>query len=334
MTDWVPVQNREEYKDLVPLEEYSSDILISKISYTPQCKFYLVSSIFSYFRVFLAASEFSSRGLALCTEAIQLCPGYYSAWHYRRQLISHLSLSPVSELQFVNEISLKNPKNYQIWSYRRELIELSGTYKGELEFLEKIFELDSKNIHAWGYRQWLIIKFQLWDEENEYALRLINQDPYNNSAWNEKIFVSRHNGTFEDASLKSKEIEFVLSHCEETTNECPFNYLRALYSQDFELYIKQRLLKVGKSKGVFVNLVKIFAHFYEIDQNAVLMKACYSVLEQIDERRVRFWAWKREFAVGEGKPKGLDEEILRFLTFKNVMFEYYMTKSQRTINLA
>lgn len=247
--------------------------------------------------------------------------------------MSHLSLSPISELQFLNEISLKNPKNYQIWSYRRELTTLSNTYEGELEFLEKIFDLDSKNIHAWGYRQWLIIKFNLWDIENEYALRLIKQDSYNNSAWNEKIFVSRHNGTFEDGSKKIKEIEFVLDHCEDRDNECPFNYLRALYSQDFEVKIKEKLLKIGKAKGVFGNLVKIFAHVYEIEQNPVLMKACYLVLERIDERRERFWAWKREVAEGEGKVKGVDEEILRFLTFKNVMFEYYLKKSQKNSKL-
>lgn len=276
----------------------------------------------------MANEEYSERGFALCNEAIQMCPGYYSAWHYRRELVDRLKISPLAEIKFLNEISLKNPKNYQIWSYRREIIELIDRFEGELEFLEKIFNMDSKNIHAWGYRQWLVTKFGLWDVDREYALRLIAQDPFNNSAWNEKIFISRHDNTFSSLPQTLQEIDFVLSHCSEQSNECPFNYLRALYSSETETHIKNSLINLHKSKGASVNLLKLLAHFYETEENFHMQKACYAKLEQIDKRRSMFWAWKNQVASGKGQMKAVDEEILRLLTFKNVMFEYYWGKSR------
>lgn len=238
-----------------------------------------------------------------------------------------LGLSALSEIRFLNEISLKNPKNYQIWSYRRELVEILNGFEGEMEFLEKIFEMDSKNIHAWGYRQWLVSKFRLWDVEREYALKLIAQDPFNNSAWNEKLFVSRHDSTFACLSQTLREIDFVLSHLAEASNECPFNYLRAFYSSETEIYIKKGLISLLKSGGVSVNLLKIFAHFYEIDGNCQMQKICYVKLAQIDQRRSKFWAWKNGVASGNGQMKSVDEEVFRLLTFKNIMFEYYRGKS-------
>jgi hypothetical protein len=38
MTDWVPVKDREEFKDLMPLPEYSDDTLVGRISYSAMCE--------------------------------------------------------------------------------------------------------------------------------------------------------------------------------------------------------------------------------------------------------------------------------------------------------
>lgn len=39
MVDWVHVKDREEFSDLEPVDEYTQDVIISRIAYTPQCNF-------------------------------------------------------------------------------------------------------------------------------------------------------------------------------------------------------------------------------------------------------------------------------------------------------
>lgn len=38
MTDWVPISDRDEFRDLEPLPEYTDDTLVGRISYSPMCK--------------------------------------------------------------------------------------------------------------------------------------------------------------------------------------------------------------------------------------------------------------------------------------------------------
>lgn len=259
-------------------------------------------------------NELSERSLVLSTEAIHACPGYYSAWRLRRELITSLNKSLEDELNFLNKVSLTTPKNYQIWSYRREIIELRQSASGELEFLSLIFDLDSKNIHAWGYRQWLVKKFGLWGEDRAYALHLIEKDNFNNSAWNQLMFVSRFDGTLDDFDRKNEEIRFVLGFCREKSNECPFNYLRGLWTPENSVMIKEAVFGILKDLQGFVNLYKVLAYFYEREGNKDMMRTCFEMLEKEDVVREKFWAWKKNNCSGESLGRhGIDEEIYRLL---------------------
>jgi len=39
MSEWVSIADREEFKDLTPIGEFSSQVEIGKIAYSSQCKF-------------------------------------------------------------------------------------------------------------------------------------------------------------------------------------------------------------------------------------------------------------------------------------------------------
>ena len=124
----------------------------------------------------------------------------------------------LAELAWLNGISLKHIKNYQIWHHREILLEriaagancieshsprlsksgeagfskaqLKDILEGEFDFLAEMFAQDYKNYHVWSYRQWLVKRFSLWDAgELEEAERLLRKDVRNNSAWNHRWFV-------------------------------------------------------------------------------------------------------------------------------------------------
>jgi protein farnesyltransferase/geranylgeranyltransferase type-1 subunit alpha len=217
------------------------------------------------------------------------------------------------EIEFLNQVSISTPKNYQIWSYRREIVSLRKRCEGEMEFLRKIFDIDKKNIHAWGYRQWLVRKFELWGEDKEYALELIKSDAYNNSAWNQLMFISKHDGTVDSLERKIEETKFVLEFCLEKENECPFNYLRGLYSKETQELIKQYFLEIIKVQGISKNLLKTLAYFSYIDKNREIQEVCYEKLQVLDIVRQLFWKWKSETCEGDSSSSDLDEAVLKML---------------------
>jgi protein farnesyltransferase/geranylgeranyltransferase type-1 subunit alpha len=58
----------------------------------------------------------------------------------------------MEELNFMDEFSSENPKNYQIWYHRRAVVEMLGDGSRELDFTAEVFEVDAKNYHAWAHR--------------------------------------------------------------------------------------------------------------------------------------------------------------------------------------
>ena len=113
--------------------------------------------------------------------------------HYRLQVCESLGRDWLEELEWVTDLAADNPKNYQIWQYRKQLImrivpgARSGSGGGgaaaaaagsaklpsaegvaavlaaEPRFVEEHLSDDSKNYHAWAYRQWLVGTFGLWE---------------------------------------------------------------------------------------------------------------------------------------------------------------------------
>lgn len=135
---------------------------------------------------------------------------------YRAKILASLEKDLNDELAWVNKVSLKHLKNYQIWyellkqtyifPVRRSCSSLSEIFRhhrqlllsdrkcfptlpaSEPDFLMQMFERDSKNYHVWTYRHWLVRHFELWDSQREVqdVETLIDQDVRNNSAWNHR----------------------------------------------------------------------------------------------------------------------------------------------------
>lgn len=115
------------------------------------------------------------------------------------------------ELAWLNKVSLKFLKNYQIWyvgnitlsinakwvcrHHRQVLMSNRAAFPTlppqELDFLMEMFAEDAKNYHVWTYRHWLVRHFNLWDDPREIrdVDHLINQDVRNNSAWSHRYLL-------------------------------------------------------------------------------------------------------------------------------------------------
>ena len=136
---------------------------------------------------------------------------------YRASVLLALQMDLLKELAWLNEVSLKHLKNYQIWypfpfsflpptrplqevnlhpltqqqrHHRQTMMSHIATLPpSEIPFLSLMFSLDAKNYHVWSYRQWLVRHFSLWDSELPTINALLAQDVFNNSAWNHRWFV-------------------------------------------------------------------------------------------------------------------------------------------------
>lgn len=133
---------------------------------------------------------------------------------YRAKILFALNKDLKEEIEWLNKVSLKYLKNYQIWfvsgtaherlkskhphsflcRHHRQVLMSSREHfptlpAQELDFLKEMFAQDSKNYHVWTYRHWLVRHFQLWDTAREIqdVEALIDADVRNNSAWNHRF---------------------------------------------------------------------------------------------------------------------------------------------------
>ncbi|KAE8351895.1 hypothetical protein BDV28DRAFT_10659 [Aspergillus coremiiformis] len=149
----------------------------------------------SYLRAVMAANEISERALKLTDHVIALNPAHYTVWIYRVQNLLALKKDFTEEFEWLNKMSLKHLKNYQIWHHRQVLMSFREKFPtlppGELDFLMEMFKQDAKNYHVWTYRHWLVRHFRLWDEPREIQDIdfLLSQDVRNNSAWNHRFML-------------------------------------------------------------------------------------------------------------------------------------------------
>jgi protein farnesyltransferase/geranylgeranyltransferase type-1 subunit alpha len=140
-----------------------------------------------YLRAAMAATEYSERALALTETVIELNAAHYTAWHFRRQCLFALKKDLAAELDFIEQVALNTPKNYQIWHHRRAVVEQYGDGSQELLFVNQILQLDAKNYHAWAHRQWALQQFGQWQDELDLLTKLLDDDLRNNSAWNHRL---------------------------------------------------------------------------------------------------------------------------------------------------
>ncbi len=75
----------------------------------------------AYFRAVVEANEASARALQLTEEVIGVNPAHYSAWEWRWRCLAATNIDLAAEDPFLRRCTAENPKNYQLWNYRRRL---------------------------------------------------------------------------------------------------------------------------------------------------------------------------------------------------------------------
>ncbi|KAA8649061.1 hypothetical protein EYZ11_003695 [Aspergillus tanneri] len=168
----------------------SGALPLATIAYPPE---YLEAT--SYLRAVMAANEMSERALKLTEDIISMNPAHYTVWIYRAKILFALEKDLNEELEWLNRVSFKYLKNYQIWQHRQVLMSSTIHFPTpppkEFDFLMKMFAQDSKNYHVWTYRHWLVRHFKLWDAPREIqdVESLLTSDVRNNSAWNHRFML-------------------------------------------------------------------------------------------------------------------------------------------------
>lgn len=268
-------------------------------------------------RALLQKLEFSERALHATSEAIEIVPAFYTMWNYRFQIIKALygknGTDLNRELDWLDEFTLNNPKNYQIWSYRQALLQLhpSPSFQRELPILQSMIDDDTKNYHVWSYRRWCVLFFRDFTHELQFASTLISRDVYNNSAWCHRMFVLKNQ--FDGSpppEVVSGELQYTKQQIElAPQNISVWNYLRGLYEEFLDSKFDNDIIEFALSftPGVFdghtdgeesqlisTYALEFLAFIYSQDK-ATVSKACaaYRALsDTFDPIRKNYWTYQ------------------------------------------
>lgn len=224
--------DREEWKDVQPLEQYESMNPLAPIMYTREYK-----DATGYFRAIVKKGEKSQRVLDLTEAVIRMNPGHYSAWQYRYETLLAINAPLDIELKLMDELAVKHLKSYQVWHHRRLLITLLRKPAPELAFITRSLGDDTKNYHTWSYRQWLLAYFNdeegLWKGELEFVENMLRADVRNNSAWHHRFFVVWASGVRDGEEDREMVLRRELGYVKESISVAPnnasaWNYLRGV----------------------------------------------------------------------------------------------------------
>ncbi len=254
----------------------------------------------------LQLNEMSERAWDVTTDAIQVNPANYTAWHYRRLLINALHKDLRSELEFLEEVGGDNPKNYQIWHHRRVMSELIGpsVVPVELEATATIIqESDSKNYHAWAHRQWVVRTFNAWDGELAFVDELLEADVRNNSAWNHRWFTVVNTETLSSPEVRKREMYFALKHAHTAPhNSSPWSYIRGLlrlttvddtYADLFDGCEAMSKLE-NPSPGAISTLMELHLKRNLPEDKAIAGLLCTRLASEVDVIRAKYWEHRRD----------------------------------------
>ena len=233
----------EKWEDVIPIpQDDGGPNPLAAIAYTDD-----YSEAMSYLRAIMANDEKSERVLPLTEDIIRMNPAHYTVWLYRADTIFTLKKDLLEELRWLNGISLKHLKNYQIWHHRNTIMShINPMPDTELPFLARMFAKDAKNYHVWSYRQWLVRHFSLWDSELPYVESLLEEDVRNNSAWNHRWYcvflrhtdpqVNSVKNSVVKSEIQPETIENEIEYSKRAIlmapqNASPWNYLRGVLRQ-------------------------------------------------------------------------------------------------------
>lgn len=187
-------------------------------------------------RGLISEDEKSERAIFATKLFISSAPAYYTAWNYLFNIIKELYGKDAEklnkELEWLDDLTERNPKNYQIWSFRQALLKLhpAPAFSRELPIIQLMIDEDSKNYHVWSYRRWAVLFFGDFSKELDFVKDLIAQDVYNNSAWSHRFFV------FKNVGIQEADFNDELDYLRDKIRAAPqnvssWNYLKGLYNQ-------------------------------------------------------------------------------------------------------
>ncbi|XP_068661484.1 protein farnesyltransferase/geranylgeranyltransferase type-1 subunit alpha [Aristolochia californica] len=317
----IPFSRRPEWSDVTPVPQDDGPNPVVSIAYKDDFR-----ETMDYFRAVYLSDERSPRALQLTTETIEMNPGNYTVWHFRRLVLEALNTDLHDEMDFVAHVAERNPKNYQIWHHRRWVAEKLGTEAAslELQFTKKILALDSKNYHVWSHRLWVLETLGGWEDELEYCEKLLEDDIFNNSVWNQRYFIMTHSPLLGGLqAVRESEVSFtVKAIMSNPANESPWRYLRGLYKGDHKLLVRDsqvsslclEVLKTNpncvfalgllldllcygfKPSGEFTSVIESVRHSASDTSDTSDVKfanTICSVLERVDPIRANYWAWRK-----------------------------------------
>ncbi|KAJ4423507.1 CAAX geranylgeranyltransferase alpha subunit [Gnomoniopsis sp. IMI 355080] len=320
-----------EWDDIVPMPVEDGEGALAAIAYPED-----YAEAISYLRAVMAKKEYSPRCLRLTQHIISMNPAHYTVWLYRFSIVQALQIPIPEEIEWLNEVSLNNLKNYQIWHHRRLVMDhyvptieaspdkVAELAKSEQQFLEQILAEDTKNYHVWSYRQYMVPKLGIFgDSEIAAADELIEEDVRNNSAWSHRFFIvfsdPKHStpgslSTEHDPKVPTEIVDREVQYAQAKIllapqNQSPWNYLRGV------------LVKGGRpmeSVGPFVNqfvhdlgvedkekvtsshglelLAEIYAEKGETDKAELALRR---LGEKWDRIRLGYWQWRMQMLKGD-----------------------------------
>ncbi|TPX44464.1 hypothetical protein SeLEV6574_g04486 [Synchytrium endobioticum] len=260
-----------------------------------------------YFRAVCVSGEKTQRVLDLTASIISQNAAHYTVWKLRADCLEALNADYDREMEWLNKLSVYQPKSYQIWHHRLVVIERLGNPANERPFLNQMLADDSKNYHLWTYRQWVLAKFgrtrEFWDDELLDVNTFLDKDVRNNSAWTHRYFYfgNRPQG-FGDIDFE-KEMEYVIIKIKLAPhNESPWSYARGIIK-----YHNQSLDQVQSLVSLAQDYVKSHisqALLYMLDVYELQLKkgendakaSAQKVLElltQHDPIRKEYWKYRQ-----------------------------------------
>ncbi|KIX06567.1 uncharacterized protein Z518_04543 [Rhinocladiella mackenziei CBS 650.93] len=315
---------------------------LATIAYAPR-----YTEAMSYLRAVMAVNEFSRRALELTEDIIGMNPAHYTVWLYRAKILKELweregtstEDGVMEELDWLEGVSERNLKNYQIWHHRQLLVSLLPRLPPtETDFLAYILSFDSKNYHVWTYRQWLCCRFPdpllSTDVELQALDALINEDVRNNSAWNHRYFICfgaeelrvieseggnrkevlASGNLVVDEDVVEREINYAKDHIAwAPQNPSPWNYLKGVIKRagipitDLQVYCESfvggRGADLMGDKVRSSHAIDWLADIYRLDGNLERSRACLEALgKKWDPIRRKYWDYRaKQLTAGDDK---------------------------------
>ncbi|KUI71487.1 Protein farnesyltransferase/geranylgeranyltransferase type-1 subunit alpha [Cytospora mali] len=314
------------WDDIVPMPVEDSDGALAAIAYPED-----YAEAISYLRAVMAKKEHSTRCLRLTEDIISMNPAHYTVWLYRFSIVQAMQIPIPEEIEWLNQVSLENLKNYQIWHHRRLLMdyyypeieskpeEKARLAKSEQDFLAQILAEDTKNYHVWSYRQYLVPKLGVFGEsEIKAAESLVDEDVRNNSAWSHRFFTvfsdPAHTtacslSTEYDPKVPAEIIDREVKYAQDKIllapqNQSPWNYLRGVLVKggrkmgSVEDFVQQFASDVGvdgEEKVTSTHGLELLAEIYaEKGENDKADLCLRRLGEKWDRIRLGYWQWRRQ----------------------------------------